>query len=127
MAILVYLAVTVWRAFLGVLVAVLEWVLDNGKVIFGLLAVIAIAGLIYLAVKRNQYELELLASGTCEPVMEQLYTPPPTQTCTARNDKGSCIAWRTDYPIPYMRTLVRCEGAEDFWRRTSSIPKGSFK
>ena len=127
MAILTYLCVATGRAIRSLLLAVFARGYAFRHVVFVALAVTLIVALIVFAVKRNRFELELLAGGTCESVQESFYTPPPTQTCSARNSDGDCTAWQTHYHQPYLRTLVRCEGHKDFWRRSTSIPEGSFQ
>ena len=88
--------------------------------------VLAVALIIVEAVKRDGFELDLLATGACTAKTEQLFTPPPTSQCVSRSKDGACLQTVYIPQAPYMRTLVGCPGHEDFWRRSSSIPYGSF-
>lgn len=72
------------------------------------------------AIKENRRQAHLIESGICEPVTEALYHPPPTYTCVNRNSSGICITQVPVYRAPYMRTLWRCEGERDFWRRSGT-------
>lgn len=126
MNILIFLAVIGWRKASAALQ--IAWVWFRELWVFFALGAFAlvIAGLIYGAVQRNKQELAWLAEGICEPVTEQLYTPPPQSQCVQRNQDGMCVQSIYIPQSPYMRTRVRCDGQDDFWRRSSSIPVGSF-
>jgi len=89
----------------------------NVLIIVGVAFLIVV--LVVASVHRNNFEKELIASGICEPITEALYQPPPTYTCVSRNADGICTMQTPIYSSPYMRTLWRCEGHDDFWRRSN--------
>ena len=68
--------------------------------------------------KTDKKEQELIASGKCIAVAEQLYQPPPTMVCTSYNQNGACMAFTPLVSAPYLRTFWQCEGGEEFWRRS---------
>ncbi len=82
--------------------------------------VLLVVVLIISSVRENKRQKELIASGLCEAITEALYQPPPTYTCVSRNKDGICLVQTPIYHSPYMRTLWRCEGERDFWRRSGS-------
>lgn len=92
----------------------------SAKALIGSLGLAALIGMGVYSYQRNNYELELIASGRCEVREEALYQPPPTYVCTSRNSDGVCILQTPIFHEPYMRSHWRCttdDGPEWFWRR----------
>ena len=90
------------------------------KVLIVSLGLAALIGLGVYSYQRNNYELELIASGRCEVREEALYHPPPTYICTSYNSDGICILQTPIIHEPYMRSHWQCttnDGPEWFWRR----------
>ncbi|MFU1607352.1 hypothetical protein ACM25O_13285 [Sulfitobacter pontiacus] len=126
MSIPVYLAVTGWRKVVSKLRLAANWLCEFW-IIPVFVGIIGLVGwLVYAAVVRDGQEKAWLAAGICQPVTEQLFTPPAELQCVSRSTNGVCTQTIFIPKAAYMRTLVRCEGQSDFWRRSSSIPYGSF-
>lgn len=90
----------------------------NVLALVGVGAVLIIGSLIFFAVRENAKQVRLIDGGTCDQVTEALYHPPPSYVCTMRNADGGCTMQTPIYKSPYMRTLWRCDGEKDFWRRS---------
>lgn len=96
------------------------------KLLGGAVGVTVLAGVSVMAFLDNRHEMELIAGGHCQKVMEALYTPPPRAhtSCSGEGSSQYCSTWYSQAD-PYMRSLWRCtdpsrEGrGVEFWRRTS--------
>lgn len=92
-------------------------------VVFLMALAVGVPWIILAAVQRENAEQEWVAAGICEPVMEQMYLPPATSSCSSYNKDGACTLWTTNQPPPYLRTLLNCEGKKEFWRRSNKLPQ----
>lgn len=93
---------------------------ENVKLLVVVGAVLLIIAIVAASINENRRQKELIASGLCNAITEALYQPPPTYTCVSRNSEGVCLVTAPIHHAPYMRTLWRCEGEKDFWRRSGS-------
>lgn len=92
----------------------------NIHLMVGAGAILLVIVLVVASIIEDRRQKQLIESGLCEAVTEALYQPPPTYTCVNRNSDGICLTQVPIYHSPYMRTLWRCEGEQDFWRRSGS-------
>lgn len=123
-AIFAALAVSTYRKVAGAFRFLIELTLEAPLVVL-VVAVIAIGvpWFVVASIQREKAEREWVAAGICEPVMEQMYQPPATSSCSSYNKDGACTLWSTNQSPPYLRTLLNCEGKKEFWRRSDKLPQ----